>query len=285
MLREPGQPLPYLFFHSKEQNTGKSSFWESLSLLLTKGCQKAEAALTSQQGFNDELHGAILCSVEEIDLKNNKIAYNRIKDWVTGRELLIHPKGGTPYQTPNTTHWVQCSNDHQSCPIFGEDTRIVMIHVGRIAPADLIPRKAITILLEKEAPDFLAEVLNLELPASNDRLNIPAIETEDKIMAASLNRDELEVFLDENCIKVPGARLRFGDLYDRFIERCDQNLVSRWSKIRVGKSLPHCFPKGRSRQDAQFYIGNIDFVKTTQNPTPKTNYILCDNYLDLVVTQ
>lgn len=279
MFREPCQPLPYLFFHSKEQNTGKSSFWESLSLLLTKGCQKAEAALTSQQGFNDELHGAILCSVEEIDLKNNKVAYNRIKDWVTGRELLIHPKGGTPYQTPNTTHWVQCSNDNQSCPIFGEDTRIVMIHVGKIPLADLIPRKAITVLLEKEAPDFLAEVLNLELPISNDRLNIPAIETEDKIMAQQLSKNEFEIFLDEHCNKKPGAILKFGDVYNRFLEKCDPQQAGRWSKIRVGKELPHCFPKGRSHKDAQFYIGNIEFIREPQ--TVSGNYILNDNYLEL----
>jgi hypothetical protein len=282
MLREPGQPLPYLFFHSKEQNTGKSSFWESIQLLLTKGCQKAEAALTSQQGFNDELHGAILCSVEEIDLKNNKVAYNRIKDWVTGRELLIHPKGGTPYQVPNTTHWVQCSNDYQSCPIFGEDTRIVMIHVERIPVADLIPRKQITVLLEKEAPDFLAEVLNLELPASNDRLNIPAIETEDKLLAQSLNRNELEVFLDEYTIKKPGATLKFSDLYDRFLEKCDPNQVSRWSKIRVGKELPHHFPKGRSRKDNQFYIGNIEFKAQPQVVEEGKIWTLIDTFLDLV---
>lgn len=284
MLKEPCQPLPYLFFHSKAQNTGKSSFWESISLLLTKGCQKAEAALTSQQGFNDELHGAILCAVEEIDLKNNKVAYNRIKDWVTGRELLIHPKGGTPYQTPNTTHWVQCSNDHQSCPVFGEDTRIVMIHVDKIPLADLIPRKQITVLLEKEAPDFLAEVLNLELPASNDRLNIPAIETEDKLMAASMNRNELEVFLDEYCVRKIGAKLKFSEVYNRFSEKCDPNQISRWSKIRVGKELPHHFPKGRHRSDAQFYIGNIDFANGTQTAKPGTEYVMNDGYLDLVPT-
>lgn len=283
MFREPGQPLPYLFFHSKEQNTGKSSFWESIELLLTKGCQKSEAALTSQQGFNDELHGAILCSVEEIDLKNNKIAYNRIKDWVTGRNLLIHPKGGTPYQIPNTTHWIQCSNDYQSCPVFGEDTRIVMIHVPRIEAADLIPRKAITVLLEKEAPDFLAEVLNLELPASNDRLNIPAIETEDKLMAQQLSKNEFELFLDDHCYEAPGNQIKVADLYDRFIERCDPQQVPRWSKIRMGKELPHKYPKGRCRKDAQFYVGNIAFTRDKSSvPRSDYKYILTDQFLDLV---
>jgi hypothetical protein len=282
MLREPNQPLPYLFFHSKEQNTGKSSFWESISLLLTKGYQKAEAALTSQQGFNDELHGAILCSVEEIDLRNNKIAYNRIKDWVTGRELLIHPKGGTPYQTVNTTHWVQCSNDYQACPIFGEDTRIVMIQVKPLAPADLIPRKQLTVLLEKEAPDFLAEVLNLEIPPSNDRLNLPAIETEDKLMVQSLGRNELEVFIDECCTPSPGAWIKFSDFYAKFQEKCDPNAVNKWTKIRVGKEIPIAYPKGRSRKDAQFYIGNIAFNGTTPEVKPNMKYVLTDGFLDLV---
>lgn len=281
MLREPNQPLPYLFFHSKEQNTGKSSFWESISLLLTKGYQKAEAALTSQQGFNDELHGAILCSVEEIDLRNNKVAYNRIKDWVTGRELLIHPKGGTPYQTPNTTHWVQCSNDYQACPIFGEDTRIVMIHVKPLAPADLIPRKQLTVLLEKEAPDFLAEVLNLEIPPSNDRLNLPAIDTEDKLMVQSLGRNELEIFLEEFCVHKPGAWIKFSDLHARFLEKCDPNSVHKWSKIRVGKEIPHKYPKGRSRKDAQFYVGNIAFASEIPVVKEGLHYTLVDGWLEL----
>jgi hypothetical protein len=282
MLREPTQPLPYLFFHSKEQNTGKSSFWESIALLLTKGYHKAEAALTSQQGFNEELHGAILCSVEEIDLKNNKIAYNRIKDWVTGRELLIHPKGGTPYHAQNTTHWVQCSNDYQSCPVFGEDTRIVSIHVEKIPLVDMIPRKAITVLLEKEAPDFLAEILNLELPVSNDRLNIPAIETEDKLLAQQMNRNEFEIFLEDQCHKCPGSRIKFSDFYNKFLEKCDPLQVSKWSKIRVSRELPHHYPHGRSRKDAQFYIGNIAFKGTECDAAPGSIYILNDSYLDLV---
>src|SRR5690606_33656401 len=103
--------LPYLFLYGP-QGSGKSIFHEALSLLVTKGIVRADAALISQSGFNGELVSAVLCVIEETDLRQNKtIAYNRIKDWVTGKTINIHVKGGTPYSAANMTHWLQCANE------------------------------------------------------------------------------------------------------------------------------------------------------------------------------
>lgn len=280
LFQDPGQPLPYLFMYGP-QNSGKSIFHEALSLLLTKGYKRADAALISQAGFNGELEGAIICVIEETDLRKNIAAYNRIKDWVTTRELLIHCKGKTPYHIPNTSHWCQCANDHRACPIFTGDTRITMCYVDVLDPTQLIPKKHIIPMLEKEAPDFLAEITSLELPTSSDRLNVPAIETEDKHLAQRLNQTQLEMFLTEKCQQVPGKMLRFSDFYDMFIQWLEPNEVANWSKIKVGRDLPPIYPKGRIHETGQFHVGNICWTgEATKDKEVFPRLILKGEYLE-----
>lgn len=279
LFKEPGEPLPYLFLYSQQQGTGKSIFHEALSLLLTKGYQRSDAALISQAGFNAELEGAIICVVEETDLRKNHMAYNRIKDWVTGRELLIHCKGKTPYHIPNTTHWIQCSNNHQSCPIFPGDTRITMGYVEPIDPLELIPKKRLIPLLEKEASDFLASILHLELPPSNDRLNIPVIATADKMMLQKLNETPLEQFINDETIPCLGSMISQGEFYVKFQEYLDPEEKRNWSKIRVGRELPTQYPRARQRGTGQFHIGNIAWKDDEVEPTKKL--IVFGEYLEI----
>jgi len=257
MFQEPTQPLPYLFLYSSEQNTGKSILHEALRLLFTRGYSLANAAIENQAGYNAELAGAVLCVIEEVDLKKNKTAYNRIKDWVTSRELLIHAKYQTPFHTPNTSHWVHCANNHQYCPVFTGDTRITMMYVKPLDPLELIPKRKMIENLEKEAPHFLAEILNLELPESNDRLNIPALESSDKSAVERLNQSDLESFIQEKCQHAPGYLIKFSDFYERFLHYLDPSEVSNWSKIKVGREIPPQYPKARHTKDSQRYIGNL----------------------------
>lgn len=259
LLQYPNDPLPYLFFHG-DQDVGKSILHEAIAVLLTKGCQRADAALMSASAFNAELEDAILCIVEETELQANKQAYNRIKDWVTARELLIHRKGSTPYHIPNTSHWMQCANSRAACPVFPGDTRITMCWVQPLDPLSKIPKNEFIEKLKKEAPDFLAEVLNLEVPTSNDRLRVPVIITSDKLSATESNMTPLERFLKEHCHYVPGKMIKYSEFYAKFKESVDPNEAMDWSQIRVGKNLPPQFPKGRLLTDGgQYYIGNISF--------------------------
>jgi len=279
-FQEPEEPLPFLFFYGP-QNSGKSIFHEALSVLLTTGYKRADAALTSQSGFNAELEGTVLNIIEETDLRKNTSAYNKIKDWVTSREILLHRKGETPYHIPNTTHWVQCANDHQACPIFPGDTRITMCYVEPLEPLDLIPKKRLLDMLEKEAPDFIAEVLRLEIPESNDRLHIPVIETEDKVLAQEMNQTPLERFIEEKCMPINGHMIKFSDLYERFIDWVDPDESRMWTKQRVGKSLPPQYPKGRRHKDMQFYVGNIGWVGTDLE-RKDFKYVSREKYLEEV---
>lgn len=256
LFKEPKQPLPYLFFYGPE-NTGKSIFHEALGLLLTKGYKRADTALTSQGGFNAELEGALICVVEEINLSRNQTAFNRIKDWVTGKDLLVHRKGETPYHIPNTTHWIQVANDKNYCQVFPGDTRITMVYVDALDPIDLIPKKLLVPLLEKEAPDFLAEILNMELPVSNDRLNVPVVETSDKEFQQRINSTPLQEFLREKIVATDGCKILISEFYDQFTLFCDPNERSEWSKRKVSKEMPRDIVKGRSTKDPNWYYGNI----------------------------
>lgn len=258
LFREPYQPLPYLFFYG-DQDCGKSIFHEALSLLLTRGYKRADHALMNPQGFNEEIANAIVCVVEEINLRKSREAANRIKDWVTARDLSIHPKGKTPYHIPNTTHWIQCSNESTACPVFPGDTRITMIPVSNLDPTEKIPKKVIVPMLEKEAADFLAELLSIDIPPSNDRLNVPVVVTAEKAEAQRMNETPLQCFIREKCHAVSGEWISVAEFYTQFTQWCDPQDLAYWTKIRIGREMPPQFPKGRDPATGHFYYGNISF--------------------------
>ena len=259
LFQFPKEQLPYLFFYSKEERTGKSTFHEAIGSLITKGYIRADAALISSSGFNGELENAVLCAVEETNLQKIAAARNRIKDWVTSSTILIHPKGKTPYQITNTTHFVQTGNSVNECPIFTGDSRIVMVHVPVIDLLDMIPKKQLHLQLEQEAGAFLNELLELELPPTDDRLNVPVVDTAIKIETAESNRTALEVFLDEEVYHVPGAVVLYSNLFTKFQEWLDPNEIHLWSKIKFGRELPSKYPKGRY-ENSQFHVGNLSFT-------------------------
>jgi hypothetical protein len=160
---------------------------------------------------------------------------------------------------PNTTHWIQCANEPTACPVFPGDTRITMVQVPPLPPEKMIPKKELEKILEKEAPDFLASLLKLELPPSNDRLNIPILVTAEKLEAQNANKTELQTFIEEKCYNIPGHRISFSDFYEKFKETLPPNEVSKWSKKRVSMEIPSIFPKGKCTDDPNAYIGNITF--------------------------
>lgn len=258
LIRKPEEPLPYLFMYGP-QDSGKSIFHEALNVLINNGVVRADNALINPSGFNGELENAVLCVIEETDLRRNVQAYNRIKDWVTSVHISIHRKSRTPYLVKNTCHFTQCSNTHLSCPVFTGDTRITMIYVDALTEEEKIPKRDIFPLLEKEAPDFLAEILSIELPMSNDRLAIPVIVTEQKLLAEKANQTLLEMFIEEKCFHVTGKIIEFAEFYDRFRESIDPNFLHEWSKPRIAREFPPTYPKGNSPLTNKVLIGNISW--------------------------
>jgi hypothetical protein len=256
MLRDAFEPLPYLFFYG-EQNSGKSIFHEALELLMTKGVTPADKALTSAGDFNAELANAVLCYVEEKDISlAGESAYNKIKDWVTSRTIAIHEKRKNIYRQPNTTHWVQCANKREACPIFPGDTRITMIYVPDLQPGEEIPKKILIERLEAEAPHFMRTLLDLQLPAIEGRLRLPVVNTHNKRRAEELNRDPVQHFIIEHCHDVPGQMILFAEFYERFVESLQDDEKYQWTKIRVSKAIPDKYPTGAHGANKK-YIGNI----------------------------
>jgi hypothetical protein len=198
---------------------------------------------------------------------------------VTAKELLIHAKGKTPYHVANTTHFIQCANERIACPIFPGDTRITMCWVEMLDPIDKIAKNDLFDALKKEAPDFLAEVLNIEIPKSNDRLKIPVIVTGDKIAAAAENMTPLETFLKDHCYYIPGKVIKYRDFYDKFKEHTPSMDLTAWTIIKVGRNLPPQHPKGRLSSDPNWYIGNISFSPLDDGEPKLSKLILVDDKL------
>lgn len=259
MFQDPMEPTPYLFLFGP-QDCGKSILYEALSTLMINGFARADKALENESGFNGELENAVLCVVEETDLRKSKHAYNRIKDWVTSKMILIHPKTKTPYLLPNSTHWIQTANDHNACPVFPDDTRITVIRVDEIDPVDLIPKHKLEELLRAEASDFLAYILDIELPPPISRLNVPVIETVEKANAQSSHVNILHTFM-KNCVfDFPGNLIPFSELYEKFLENVPAEDRGYWTNIRFSKEMPTKYLKGSGVGNRTF-LGNISLTK------------------------
>lgn len=279
LIKRPDQPSPYLAFWGS-QDCGKSTFHEMLHLIITNGIISGDSALTNTSGFNGELQNALVVYVEETDLKKNKVAYNRIKDWVTSPRIQLHVKRETPIMVTNYTHYIQCSNEQTSCPVFPGDTRITLIKVDDLPKDQMIGKRALMEALRKEAPDFLASLLLLEIPDIKDRLIMPIITTQDKIEAEEKNMTLLEQFIQEQCFEIPGAVIKGDDFYEKFQEWLDPVDRNYWSKNQIGRQLPSRFARGRLNSNFAIHYANISF---DQNHPVGTRLEVVKLYLKPVV--
>lgn len=257
MFQFPRLRLPYLFFFSPEQGTGKSLFHEALSMFFQhdRGYVNAKIALTSKGDFTARLLGAILCVVEEVDLKRDKNSYAKIKDWTMNPRITIHPKGKDDYDTPNYTHWIQCANASDHCPIAAGDTRIVMVRVPK--PSEEIPKEVFRSHLEEEASAFLYTLMELDIPPTADRLRIPTVTTSVKEDAEESSMDDLQVFLRDHCARMPGAMISWSNFYQKFYESVDPMRRMYWPEKSVRTKLPPDYPKGKYGKTGDIYVGNL----------------------------
>jgi hypothetical protein len=254
-FRDPFQPAPYLFFFGPE-NSGKSIFYESLQLLVTKGVVKADRALGGRNDFNGELSGAIICAVEEVDISKSPGAHARIKEWVTGRTISIRKMRHDSFEQPNATHWVQTANCRDNCPIFPGDTRITAVYVGDLPDKQEIAKPKLLMLLEDEAPHFLHTLMHLELPPMIGRLRLPVVTTASKREAEEANQTLLEQFIHQRCERTPERHTRFAEFYESFQQWLPAAEQHAWSKIRTSKELPARHQSFAGRDNKKF-VSNL----------------------------
>ena len=268
LIRDPMESLPYLFFYGP-QNSGKSSFHESIARLFTCGVASASTALSSGGGYNAEIANAVLGFVEEKDLSVVKdTAYARIKEWIMARTMLIHPKGHTPYQQPNTLHMIQLANRPTSCPMEDGDTRITAILVNALQSP--IPRKAMEAALESEKANFLRTILTLNMPESPTRLRVPMLATEHKHALEEMHQTPFESFCSDFLHPCPGQWVKFTDLYKEYEKYCTLKSIDPERKNHILQLLRNRGDKyligiGTGKQN---YIANftLDLKKRPKAP-------------------
>jgi hypothetical protein len=264
LFQFPEEPLPYLFLHSRAQQSGKSSLHEALGLLFRagRGYTNGKDALQSKEGFNGSLSGAVLCYTEEIDLRHNKAAYSRIKEWTTGLTISIRALYENARDEANTLHFIQCANAANFCPVEAGDTRIVMIQVPELAKAAQIPKRKMFDVLREEAPAFLWTVLNTPVPETDERLRIPAVDSATKEDQMDANLSRLEWFLKELCSPAQGMAIPWSEFYDKFMEQVEVSQRAFWSQKRVRGELSSDFPRGKFGKRGDICIGNLRWKDT-----------------------
>lgn len=266
LIKEPMQPLPYLFFFGP-QNSGKSIFFETLDLLFTCGVVSASSALSSS--FNAELAHCIVGYIDEKDLSGVKDGiYAKIKEMITARQIEIHKKGHTPYRQPNTIHLVQCSNSAEYLRIDSGDTKITGIEVNPIR--HLIPKAKMEAALKAEAPFFLRTLLLTILPDPIDRLRVPILASTAKLELERMNMTPIEAFAADTLMRCAGQTVSFKDFYEAYVQDCEKNdrepesLISVTRKIRVRSDV---YMVGRGKGNAT-YIANMTMDKNATMGNP-----------------
>ena len=261
MFQRPQDPLPYLFMYG-EQKTGKSTLHEAISMLFKNriGYSRADQALKDKNGFNYELAHAVLCVVEEVDLSHDKVANNKIKDWVTGETISIREMYKDTYELSNATHWMQMANEYSNCPIWSGDTRIVAWIVHKLLKE--IPKPIFMSQLKSEAPAFLYDLVNYILPEPEGRLMIPVLETEEKKSIMQGNFDILEQFVNEMTVPARGHSIPMEDFRQSFLlwlAGNSPNDKGTWTQREVSMKLKLSLPavKGLYGSDNKGTIGNI----------------------------
>jgi hypothetical protein len=260
MLREPFEPLPYLFLHGP-QNSGKSILHEAIAKLITGGICRADKALTSAGDFNGQLANAVLAVVEETNLngRGGERALNRMKDWVTAEAVEIRRMRTDSYLQQNTLHFIQCSNDRDHCLIMPGDTRITMLYVAELDHDAEIPKTSLKKALENEASHFMRTLMDLEIPPPHGRLRIPVIATRDKDNLESRNMNPLLRFIHENCFDVMGAKIPYKEFFARFHAALPEDEKGHWTHRRVTSNLPRLNPSGRAGGSGETFIANLSW--------------------------
>ncbi|MGN6546459.1 MAG: hypothetical protein ACTHK7_15500, partial [Aureliella sp.] len=118
------------------------------------------------------------------------------------------------YEVPNTSHWIQCANSPDFCPIFPGDTRITMLWVPPIQKE--IPKPLLMKALEDEAPSFMWTLLHTTLPPSRGRLRIPIVNTSFKDDASQCNKSHLDLFIEDHCLFDSQGRITWAEFYAKF---------------------------------------------------------------------
>jgi hypothetical protein len=110
----------------------------------------------------------------------------------------------------------------------------------------------------EEAPDFMATLMNFQLPESMTRLRLPVLETDAKRSLMDMNTSPLEGFLREHCSTRAGRHIVVKDFYEKFQATLSAYERSVWTKSKIRQNLPDRYPIGNYTAN-RLCIGNLSF--------------------------
>jgi hypothetical protein len=180
MIRQPERRLPMLAVYSAENNTGKSLLHEAPAVLFDEqGYSFAAKAIKNKSGFDSELHGRVLCALEEIDLSQSPDFYANLKKLITSHRADFTYKGEDTFMDVNYSHWVMTTNSSSFIPLEPADQRIILWEVPPFEGKE-IPKATLLEDLRKEAPYFLRRLFDLDISEVYGRVTLPVLMTAEK---------------------------------------------------------------------------------------------------------
>lgn len=150
----PRQMLPSILLVSEEQGTGKTTFMDWLVEIYTSNAIIMNNEMFAMS-FNAHYASKFLIMVDEgmleVDKKKEK---ERLKQLITGKEIMMQFKGRDVKRMPFFGKVVICSNDaDRVMKMEDEDSRFFVVKVSKIKQKDKDPK--LLEKLRKEIPAFL----------------------------------------------------------------------------------------------------------------------------------
>jgi len=201
------------------------------------------------------LKGIRMAFASEID-ENQRFSASKIK-WLTGKDELVGRNPHDKYPTrfaPTHKLFLMTNTLPQAPPndkAFWERLHLIPFTISFVNrdPQEMHERRAILDLdrqLLKEAPGILAWLVRGCLEYQKYGLAPPKEVTEEG-KKYQRNEDLLADFVDECCIKEPGAKAKAANLYARFVEWYHDNIgKNEPSGTWFGKQLVQKFEKWKS---------------------------------------
>lgn len=208
------------------------------------------------------LKGIRLASASEID-EGQRFSASKIK-WLTGKDELVGRSPHDKYPTrfaPTHKLFLQTNTQPQAPPndkAFWERLHLIPHNISFVNrdPQEAHERRAILDLdqqILKEAPGILAWLVRGCLLYQKHGLNPPRDVTEATELYRR-NEDLLADFVDECCIREPGAKEKSSVLYARFVDWYHDNIgKNEPSGTWFGKQLSQKFDKDKSNGCVMYF--------------------------------
>lgn len=244
---------------------GRSLIVETISYIMGDFAGSIPAEMLLSQRINKSasgpspdimsLKGLRMAFASEID-EGQRFSAAKIK-WLTGKDELTGRNPHDKYPTrfyPTHKLFVMTNTLPEAAAndqAFWERLHLIPFEVSFVNrdPQEYYERRANLTLdreLKKEASGILAWLVRGCLLWQKYGLNPPQI-IRDKSNEYRLNEDILADFIDECCIREPGAEEQSSKLYNRFVTWFEENHGKKvWSGTKFGKQLSQKFTKRKS---------------------------------------